>query len=243
MGQYWKVLNLDKRQTPSWKHWEKLGECLFDGSPDTLVPLLKQAALHEINSDSALPPEKSWAGDRIICLGDNHEDLPAGLLSTAEQEELDKGDEGEEMRLYQFASEHYQKVKGISAFNPPQLSGGHWILRNLSKDQYVREEAIKVAGVKGMSNNRSSKEIGLGQVVLSRICWSTDDSCAMSYYDKDIYKGVWAGDRFDITTINQIGIEDGRKWTDVSDEVAEEMTKIWVGEYGDEWLKHKVSAL
>jgi hypothetical protein len=65
----------------------------------------------------------------------------------------------------------------------------------------------------------------------------------MSYYDKDIHRGVWAGDRFDITTINQVGIENGKKWTDVSNEVANEMTEIWVGEYGNEWLKHKVSAL
>ena len=243
MGQYWKVVNLAKRQTASWDHWGKLGECLFDGSPDMLVSLLKQAAPHATNSVSALPPEKSWAGDRIICLGDYHEDLSAGLLSTAELEELDKGDEGEGMSLYQFACEHYQYVGGISAFNRPQLSGGHWILRNLSKNKYVREEAIKVAGLKGMSDNRLSKEIGLGQVVLSRICWSTDNSCAMGYYDKDIHRGVWAGDRFDITTINQVGIEDGRKWTDVSDEVAKEMTEIWVGEYGNKWLEHKVSAL
>ena len=240
-------MNLDKRQTPSQGHWGKLGECLFDGSPDTLIPLLKRAfdvAPHATNSDSALPLETSWAGDRIICLGDYHEDLPAGMLSTSEQEELDQADEGEEMKLYEFASEHYQNVNGTSAFNRPQLSGGQWILRNLSKYEYVREEAIKVAGGKGMSDNRSSKEVGLGQVVLSRICWSTDDSCAMSYYDEDIHRGVWAGDRFDITTIDQIGVKDGEKqWTDVSDEVAKEMTEIWVGEYGNEWLEHKVSAL
>ena len=93
-----------------------------------------------------------------------------------------------------------------------------------------------------MSDNRLFKEIGLGQVVLSRICWSTYDSCAMRNYDKAIYRGVWAGDRFDITT--DIGVKDGKKqWTDVSDEVAKEMTEIWVGEYGNGWLEHKVSAL
>jgi hypothetical protein len=56
------VVNLDKRQTPSKGHWGKLGEYLFDGSPDTLVPLLKQpfdADPHATNSDSArnLGPE------------------------------------------------------------------------------------------------------------------------------------------------------------------------------------------
>ena len=247
MGQYWQVLNLVKRQIPSKGHWGKLGECLFNGSPDTLVPLLKQpfdADPHATNSNSALPPEKSWAGDRIICLGDYHEDLPNGLLSISEQEELDKADGGEGTTLYSFADKYYQPVNGISAFKRPQLSGGHWILRNLSKHEYVREEAIKVASMERMSNNRSSKEIGLGQVVLSRICWSTDNSCAMSYYKKDIHRGVWAGDRFDITTINQVVVGDsGKQWTDVSDKVAKEMTEIWVGEYGKEWLKHKVSAL
>jgi hypothetical protein len=243
MGQYWKVVNLAKCQTASWDHWGKLGECLFDGSPDMLVPLLKQAAPHATNSISPLPPEKFWARDCIICLSDYHEDLPAGLLSTTELEELDKGDEGRGMSLYQFTSKHYQYVGGISAFNRPQLSGGHWILHNLSKNKYIREEAIKVAGVKGMSDNHSSKEIGLGQVVLSHICWSTVNSCAMGYYNKDIHRGVWAGDCFDITTINQVGIEDSRKWTDVSDKVAKEMMEIWVGEYGNEWLEDKVSAL
>jgi hypothetical protein len=161
-----------------------------------------------INSDSALPPEQSWAGDRIICLGDYHKDLPDGMPSISEQEELDRADEGEEMTLYAFADERYQSVDGISAFNRPQLSSGHWILRNLSKYEYVREEAVKVASVEGMGDNHSSKKIGLGQVVLSRICWSTDDSCAMSYYDKDIHRGMWAGDRFDITTINQVVVKD-----------------------------------
>ena len=71
-----------------------------------------------------------------MCLGDYHEDLPAGMLSVSEQAELDKADDGEAMRLHEFADQHYQYVNGISAFNGFQLSGGHWILRNLSK--YVR---------------------------------------------------------------------------------------------------------
>lgn len=96
MGQYWQVINLDKRQTQG--HWGKLGECLFDDSPNTLVPFLKQAidtAPNATNS-SEIPFEKTWAGDRIVCLGDYHEDLPAGVLIASEQEELEQaGDEGE----------------------------------------------------------------------------------------------------------------------------------------------------
>ena len=57
MEQYWQVINLDKRQTLG--HWGKLGECLFDGLPNTLVLLLEQDA----TNSSAIPPKKTWAGD------------------------------------------------------------------------------------------------------------------------------------------------------------------------------------
>ena len=51
---------------------------------------------------------------------------------------------------------------------------------------------------------------------------------------------MWAGNRFDITTIDQFKLVDGEKeWKDVSDE---EMTEIWVSKCGEEWLEHKVSA-
>jgi hypothetical protein len=99
---------------------------LFDGSPDTLVSLLKQpfnADPHATNSDSALPP-----GPEIVLFvlaTKYHEDLPDGILSISELEELDLADECEEMTLYAFADEHYQSVDGISALNRPQLSGGH----------------------------------------------------------------------------------------------------------------------
>ena len=82
--------------------------------------------------------------------------------------------------------------------------------------------------------------IGFGYVVLSRISWLSDSSCAMRY-DSDIHRGVWAGDRFDITTIDQIrSADEGGEWRDVSDEVAQEMIAIWVCEYGEEWLEQKV---
>jgi hypothetical protein len=66
----------------------------------------------------------------------------------------------------------------------------------------------------------------------------------MSYYDEDIHRGMWAGDHFDIMTINQVVVKDsGKRWTDVSDDVEKEMMEISVGEYGKEWLERKISAL
>ena len=233
MGQYWQVINLDKRQTQG--HWGKLGECLFDGLPSTLIPLLRR----DVTNSSAIPPEKTWAADRIICLGDYHKDLPAGLLTTSEQEELKKaGDEEDGMQLYSFAYDQYQYTSGYDRFEP---NDQNLVLRNLSKHEYVREEAINVDSFVKWGD--PTGEIGLGQVVLSRICWSTDNSRAMRY-EGDIHRGVWAGDRFDIITIDQFKLVDGEKeWKDVSDEVAKEVTEIWGSEYGEKWLEYKVSAI
>ena len=165
------------------------------------------------------------------------------MLSTSEREELDKaGDEEEGKQLYAFAAEQYQYVNCIDACSSPEQNSGNWVLRNLSKHEYVREEAIKVNSMERVGNSRTIGEIGLGQVVLSRICWSTDDSCAMRY-DEDIHRGVWAGNRFDITMIDQVTlVDEGKEWKDVSNEVAEEMREIWASEYGEKWLKHKVSS-
>jgi len=75
--------------------------------------------------------------------------------------------------------------------------------------------------------------------LLSRISWSTDNSCSMSYRG-DIHRGVWAGDRFDITTVDQVELGSRIQWKDVSREVEYEITVIWFREYGDDWLQQKV---
>jgi hypothetical protein len=62
------------------------------------------------------------------------------------------------------------------------------ILHNILKRQYVRRGALL----------RMTCPADLSHVVLSRISWSSDDSVSMSY-EGDIHRGVWAGDRFDIT--------------------------------------------
>ena len=162
-----------------------LGKAWRMSLPNTLVPLLEQDA----TNSSAIPPEKTWAGDCIICLGDYHEDLPAGMLITSEQEELEKvKDEEDGMEFHSFAREQYQYVDGINGYNRSEQNDQNWVLRNLSKHEYVREEAIKVNSFKRRDNNFPLGEIGLGQVLLSRICWSTDDSCAMRY-EEDIHRG------------------------------------------------------
>ena len=164
------------------------------------------------------------------------------MLTTSEQEELEKAEDEEDgMELYSFARERYQYVNSINGYNRSEQNVQNWVLHNLSKHEYVREEAIKVNIFDRGDNSFPFGEIGLGQVLLSRICWSTNNSCAMRY-EEDIHRGVLAGNRFDITTIDQFKLVDGEKeWKDVSDEIAE-TTEIWISECGEKWLEHKVSA-
>jgi hypothetical protein len=96
MGQYWQLINLDKRQT--FGIWGKLGQYLFDSDPDRIVPYLILPSLSEVCLDRSswerfLQAIKavSWAGDRIICIGDGIEaPYPLGMLSDIEEETEEK---------------------------------------------------------------------------------------------------------------------------------------------------------
>ena len=108
-----------------------------------------------------------------------------------------------------------------------------WILRNLTTKEFVRSEAIALKPE--YIHGPDIDALGFGHVVLSRICWSTSDNTSMSY-DGDIHRGIWAGHRFDITTLaRHKDNSKGNEWKDVSEEVMEEISKIWESKYGTEW--------
>ncbi|KAK3938090.1 hypothetical protein QBC46DRAFT_365724 [Diplogelasinospora grovesii] len=105
-----------------------------------------------------------------------------------------------------------------------------WILRNLTMREFVRSEAIalKPRYIRGPD----ILVLSFGEVVLSRICWSTSSSVGIND-TTNISRGVWAGHRFDITTLaRHEGETSGAGWSDVSDEVAREIASIWKSEYG-----------
>ncbi|KAJ6488947.1 hypothetical protein C8R45DRAFT_1143231, partial [Mycena sanguinolenta] len=97
------------------------------------------------------------------------------------------------------------------------------ILRNLSRHQYVRQSAL--------ARSKARSKAGFGEIVLSRICWSSDPSASMGYKG-DIHRGVWAGDRFDIVSSEWLeGLDNGDGlWTDVSEEVLAEISLIWASQ-------------
>ncbi|KAH6977654.1 hypothetical protein EDB80DRAFT_757397 [Ilyonectria destructans] len=105
-----------------------------------------------------------------------------------------------------------------------------WILRNLTTKEFVRSEdiALKPRYIHGPNID----VLGFGEVVLSRICWSTSSSVGMND-TTNISRGLWAGHRFDITTLARHEDDtNGTGWSDVSDGVAREIADIWESEYG-----------
>ncbi|KAJ6488953.1 hypothetical protein C8R45DRAFT_1213555 [Mycena sanguinolenta] len=338
MGQYWKLINLDKRET--YGFWGKLGEFFFDGSPGCLNQTLRIPSTLLPECDKLLFPFKpgalcneadeflncratyfpqtavqssalvnfpteliqeiyheaenirdvvclsvtcqalwdvgrheiyrrlglliaavSWAGDRIICVGDylENDDIPSHILTLAEKEEFtgqrpapDEDDDEFEyserhytLYSYPFCEIPYERAAlnmgrflirlelpfgGCNALCPlvdlsftttqptkPAMA----ILRNLSRHQYVRESVLA-------RWHAHSGKTGFGEIVLSRICCSSDPSASMGYKG-GIHRGVWAGDRFDIMSSEWLeGLDNGDGlWTDVSEEVLAEISLIW----------------
>ncbi len=72
----------------------------------------------------------------------------------------------------------------LSDFYPPNQP---WILRNLTTREYVRADAIALNPEQIQGPHIEG--VGFGEVILSRICWSTDPSIAM-IYDGNIHKGI-----------------------------------------------------
>jgi hypothetical protein len=93
----------------------------------------------------------------------------------------------------------------------------------LTTKEFVRSEAIALKP--GYIRGPKMLVLGFGEVVLSRICWSSEERPGVN---ADISRGVWAGHRFDITTLARHQAETiAAEWTDVSDEVAREIEDIW----------------
>lgn len=193
-----------------------------------------------------------WAGHRLICLGDyaQDDDLPPGVLSPEDElclyeaetslrefseESLPKLDEGRRSALragnWEFLTglswverAQYDAIVRIANFRGCDSELRESLLCNLTKREYVRQEAAEAHG-----------QAGLGEFLLARICWSSDPSASMSY-EGEIHRGVWAGDEFEVTTFDRLrGGSEG--WKDVSDEMSREMEDMWESEYGEDWRK------
>ncbi|KAI0758170.1 hypothetical protein C8Q74DRAFT_1373202 [Fomes fomentarius] len=129
-----------------------------------------------------------------------------------------------------------EMLETLHAFNsaPPRFrEGGVPVLCNLSKAEYVRED--RLSEMKWWVDVKANWEAQLGLVhaLLSRICWSTDDSISMvcgKECKERLVKGPWAGDRFCIATLETMpNPRVAKKWVDVTAEADELLVHIWEG--------------
>jgi hypothetical protein len=110
-----------------------------------------------------------------------------------------------------------------------------WILRNLTTKEFVRAEATAMS--QGCVQGPVLDLVGFGEAVITRICWSSSGNGIRGA--PKICRGVWAGHRFDITTL-VTHLEEtggGAGWTDASEEVANEIDKIWRSNFGKDWRR------
>jgi hypothetical protein len=114
-----------------------------------------------------------------------------------------------------------------------------WILRNLTTKEFVRSEAIAIKPE--YINGPHIRVVGFGEVIMLRTCWSSSPSTVRINNTTGSPRGVWAGHRFDITTLarHEGGI-DSAGWSDVSDEVAGEIAEVWRHEFGADIRKDLV---
>ncbi|KAI1325155.1 hypothetical protein F5Y16DRAFT_423216 [Xylariaceae sp. FL0255] len=113
-----------------------------------------------------------------------------------------------------------------------------WILRNLTIKEIVRAEAIALSptDIRGPYIRLN----GFGEVVSRRTRWATTLT-GNTQHDRWL-RGPWAGHRFDVVTLERHETETETEtethkedWSDVSDEVAQEMRDFWRFELGDDW--------
>ncbi|KAK0437369.1 hypothetical protein EV421DRAFT_1686407, partial [Armillaria borealis] len=176
----------------------------------------------------------SWAGCRIMCLGDYMINCPPNVLTSEELAEIEKLPENTETErgktLYSLATEHYKHVsnrirwgdlrgmvlrnrtKRVYESAPPCFrrflgrDSRGTVLRNLTKRIYVRGDVVM-----------EELELWTGDmsnVLLANICWSDDSSCAMAV---DMTRSAWAGDRLDVVPLSVV--ENGEEeWEDVTED-------------------------
>ncbi len=198
-----------------------------------------------------------WRGQRMICLGEyaGDDDYPASLQELVKdcikdwpQDEIDQ--EPYKGLFVSFVRENFKYASEEACEN---LDGYYWdhstkrrgmqnVLRmllkreydypgplflcNLSKREYVRASFLACLNEEFRKKYKDVPLADFGHALLSRICWPSDSTIAMSY-EGDLHRGPWAGDRFEVTTIDKI---QGAEWKDVSLEVVEVLRGIWKSE-------------
>lgn len=152
----------------------------------------------------------NWKGDRLICVEDGGDDidLPEGLGSGDVFGDFEHYAQPEDLRrsFWQDTPE-CRIADDLGLIKPVSIQPD--IIWNLTKQVYVRFDAIP----EDIASEHDDEFI-MGWILLVHITWTNSD---------EINRGDWAGDRFELTEKDMLerrleDSEDGRKWTDVSEE-------------------------
>ncbi|KZT66186.1 hypothetical protein DAEQUDRAFT_813725 [Daedalea quercina L-15889] len=116
-----------------------------------------------------------------------------------------------------------------------------WILCNWTRAEYVRVSGVAALTDSPCKGPWTNKCLGLGHVLLTQICWSSDPSASM-YYQGPITRGAWAGHYFAITTVDQLTehpeFKAKKDWTDVTEKVTKQVLEIWRADWPEGLAKH-----
>ena len=111
-----------------------------------------------------------------------------------------------------------------------------WILRNLTTGEFVRPEGFTVDPK--YTHGPHIGVVGFGEVVLLRCSWSSTSRGTGLPYPHSVHRGIWAGHRLDITTLDRLTERCSRsasQWKDISEEVAAEVDEMWSMQFTAGW--------
>lgn len=170
------------------------------------------------------PFEGSWAGDRIICVGDYADSLPPGVVVDADQDN----------NLYHTAKQQFKELP-VDPNGLPEYMDDPDFLDSMSEDDFTR--FINVAQAADRSSRATNHNIeietvlcnltrhefikestvakvlgaDLGHMLVRKISWSDEWDCGLG-------GGSWAGDKCEVTTLDQIK-DGGQGWKDIGQEL------------------------
>ncbi|KID84734.1 F-box domain containing protein [Metarhizium guizhouense ARSEF 977] len=212
-----------------------------------------------------------WAGENIVYVGEftRPGDVPPGLFSEEEIDEqiskslslydIGNGSGSKEQHLEcsirKKSKRLYKACRNRDKSDDPAFKLAYseiicqdstylpckepWILRNLTTKEFVRSEAIAIKPEYIIGP--FIEYLDFHEVVVSRACWSSLSPSSAIRDPMRLGRGVWAGHRFDITTLARHNLDpQATEWRDVSEEVANEIASIWEANYGPHWRKRYV---
>ncbi|KAG6807875.1 hypothetical protein H0H93_000893 [Arthromyces matolae] len=104
---------------------------------------------------------------------------------------------------------------------------GRAVFRNLNTKEYICWTSVMSS--EPQENELRVEDLSFEHVLYIRTVWSSDPSMAIAD-GTAVYRGVWAGHRFDVSRIESVQDENGASidgWKDVSAEVVQEIAAIW----------------